>query len=550
MFSLNEEELQRLSYEVKSLQSKLLNIESFANKVRARSKLSNPIENDDRNTFEKNLDLILLIKNTTSFKEKCIQYLLNNLFKPNISFIDILNDDNNKIELYSKQQREIKISSALITQIVIKTHPNFPYSVANIIVSFIQIDHEIAECKKNLKVNDDVQLLFTKMRQNKDFSLQLYEMFIRVDRKLFVPEHEKEDCNSYDRPISLNYGVSLSAPHIHVHALKQFEYLLKQNNDGRDAIKFLDVGCGTGYIATLMAVGFVLNNTNESYFKSFGCIYNPHLLNQALIARNILNLNSFLQFKHASIDMNDIGWKENSPFDGIYCGAAIKENDCILLREQLKVGGYLMCVVEHPDSAAKQIMKLIKRVKKTDITQEEEEEEKINEEEEIINGANEDEKEIEIETKSKEPLASTQLNTYLKSSEYGSVEKNDIISLLLKLQQQFENDTINESNNDHDGNLDDNEDDNEDDNDNVDDNDNDNKESDESDDSDDNDEDEKKEEMDSNEITADGLKKLNSIDSDFEITELFDVRFRTLRGRFQYLRKEKSLLSDSEDDSD
>eukprot|EP01084_Bolivina_argentea_P049281 90651_1 len=383
MFSLNEEELSELSNEVKSLQEQLENISKFASKVRSRSKITNPIQTEDKNTFESNIDLILAIQNTKHFKETVIQYFLNHLFKKNISFTDILNSTKSNAKLYSKQKREIKMFAALITQIIIKNYDSsFPYSIGEIIISYITIDSEIKQCKSLLKINDEVELLFSKMRQNKDFSNLLYNMFIRVDRKLFVPEHEKEECNSYDRPISLNYGVSLSAPHIHVHALKQFEYLLSIKNDGQSCVKFLDVGCGSGYVCTLMAVGFVLNNTNESYFKSYGCVYNEKLLDMAIIARNILGLNSFLELKHATIDMNDIGWTDNGPYDGIYCGAAMKETDAILLREQLKIDGYLMCVVEHPDSAAKQVMKLIKRIKFT--------EEKNNEKND--NNANNDEK--------------------------------------------------------------------------------------------------------------------------------------------------------------
>ena len=92
------------------------------------------------------------------------------------------------------------------------------------------------------------------------------------------------------------------------------------NHDGKDAVKFLDVGGGTGYVATLMAVGFVLHNTNESWFKSYGCIYNPILLEQAKMARDTLNLTPFLEYKHATVEMSEIGWKEKGPFDGIYCG--------------------------------------------------------------------------------------------------------------------------------------------------------------------------------------------------------------------------------------
>ena len=92
------------------------------------------------------------------------------------------------------------------------------------------------------------------------------------------------------------------------------------NHDGLDAVKFLDVGGGTGYVATLMAVGMVQHNTNESWFRSFGCIYNPILLEQAKAARETLNLTPFLEYRQATVEMAQIGWAEKGPFDGIYCG--------------------------------------------------------------------------------------------------------------------------------------------------------------------------------------------------------------------------------------
>ncbi len=64
----------------------------------------------------------------------------------------------------------------------------------------------------------------------------------RVDRKNYCPH------NSYmDAPQSIGYNATISAPHMHAHALE----LLKDHlYDGAVA---LDVGSGTGYLTACMA---------------------------------------------------------------------------------------------------------------------------------------------------------------------------------------------------------------------------------------------------------------------------------------------------------
>ena len=186
MFALNEEELQGLSNEMQSLQLKLKRIEEFTSKVRSRSKATNPIKTSDRSTFERNLELILAIQNTPSFKETVVQYFLNNLFESNIDLSHIIAaHQRSDICLYSKQERQIRLSTALLTDIVIQKVPEFPYSVAGLIISFVQIDHAIDQCKAALKTNPEVAALYSKTRQSRDFSDDLFAMFNCVDRKLF-----------------------------------------------------------------------------------------------------------------------------------------------------------------------------------------------------------------------------------------------------------------------------------------------------------------------------------------------------------------------------
>lgn len=66
---------------------------------------------------------------------------------------------------------------------------------------------------------------------------------ISVDRAHFCPN------NPYmDAPQKIGYGQTISAPHMHAHALD----LLSQDIAKPNA-KILDVGCGSGYLAVVMA---------------------------------------------------------------------------------------------------------------------------------------------------------------------------------------------------------------------------------------------------------------------------------------------------------
>lgn len=67
---------------------------------------------------------------------------------------------------------------------------------------------------------------------------------LQIDRKYFVPKHPFY-C---DRPESIGYGATISAPHMHAYALEYLEDRIVK------AHKILDVGSGTGILTLAMAL--------------------------------------------------------------------------------------------------------------------------------------------------------------------------------------------------------------------------------------------------------------------------------------------------------
>ena len=75
-------------------------------------------------------------------------------------------------------------------------------------------------------------------------STVVYNAMLAVDRKDFC--HTREAYKDNPQPIGSN--VTISAPHMHAHALETLAAYLQPGS------KVLDVGCGSGYLTTCMAI--------------------------------------------------------------------------------------------------------------------------------------------------------------------------------------------------------------------------------------------------------------------------------------------------------
>lgn len=155
-----------------------------------------------------------------------------------------------------------------------------------------------------------------------------------TDRKLYC-----RVAHPYvDRPYSIGYSATISAPHMHAHALDILEKHLTP-----DAV-VLDVGAGSGFLTACFS-RYLQSQSSSSKGLVVGIEHHPKLVEFA-----IENLNSddpkFLSEGKVKIIQGDgrLGCEEFGPYDAIHVGAAaVKIPDHLL--KQLKPGGRMICPV-------------------------------------------------------------------------------------------------------------------------------------------------------------------------------------------------------------
>lgn len=142
--------------------------------------------------------------------------------------------------------------------------------------------------------------------------------------------------NAYaDSPQSIGYAVTISAPHMHAHALE----LLSENlHEGASA---LDVGSGSGYLTACMAL--MVGDTG----KAVGIDHIDELIKESTVNVKKDPLTAKLlesgQLKFVVGDGRQ-GYPEDGPYDAIHVGAAAPSLPEALV-EQLKPGGRLIVPV-------------------------------------------------------------------------------------------------------------------------------------------------------------------------------------------------------------
>jgi len=176
------------------------------------------------------------------------------------------------------------------------------------------------------KNNDD---LINKLKQNDILTSSRVEKAMRqVDRSHFSSHNP-----FYDSPQPIGYSVTISAPHMHVHALQHLEHHLQ------DGMKALDVGSGSGYLTACMA--HMVGSTG----KVIGIDHIAELVEESVT--NIRKGNADLMesgLLELHIGDGRQGYSSGAPFDAIHVGAAAPVLPPALIN-QLKPGGRIIIPV-------------------------------------------------------------------------------------------------------------------------------------------------------------------------------------------------------------
>ncbi|XP_069493655.1 protein-L-isoaspartate(D-aspartate) O-methyltransferase-like isoform X2 [Ambystoma mexicanum] len=171
--------------------------------------------------------------------------------------------------------------------------------------------------------------LISNLRKNGVIKSQrVYDVLLATDRAHYV-----KDFSYMDSPQTIGYKATISAPHMHAHALELLEDKLVE---GASA---LDVGSGSGYLTACFArmVGATGKVVGIEHIEQLvrDSIANVRADDETLLASGRIKL---------VVGDGRNGYPEDAPFDAIHVGAAAATVPQALL-DQLKPGGRLILPV-------------------------------------------------------------------------------------------------------------------------------------------------------------------------------------------------------------
>jgi len=184
------------------------------------------------------------------------------------------------------------------------------------------------------------------------------EALFRVDRG----NYSHEPSNSYtDAPHSIGDGQTISAPHMHAHALEEIlptltkmsrqiqqSTIMGTKTDVGNELKILDVGCGSGYLTA--AFGRLVDQNGPIHPLTKGRVFGieviPHLVEQS--RNNIMKEDGDL-FESGTVAVSKgdgwVGLPGYAPYHAIHVGAAATSFPKDLMMQLHPNGGVMVIPV-------------------------------------------------------------------------------------------------------------------------------------------------------------------------------------------------------------
>ncbi|KAI5452710.1 hypothetical protein NCC49_000459 [Naganishia albida] len=143
-------------------------------------------------------------------------------------------------------------------------------------------------------------------------SVRVAEAMSKTDRRHYVPDKE---WAYQDSPQPIGFNATISAPHMHAHALEDLENFLRPGN------KVLDVGCGSGYLTAV-----IHHMVSPSPLKQGLVVGIDHLPGLTDLSRHNLRNDGIEVGEGKGIEITTgdgrKGLEARGPYDAIHVGAA------------------------------------------------------------------------------------------------------------------------------------------------------------------------------------------------------------------------------------
>ena len=217
-----------------------------------------------------------------------------------------------KLKEEQKEKEDYKIEYEEIIQ---------KLSLINYVI-YYKLDEKTSEDKYNNPGNKCLIIKLILSDTNFIDSEKVALTMLEIDRGDFAPIGPYQD-----RPQSINYNVTISAPHMHAFALKYLAPFCTENS------QILDIGSGSGYLTCALSA---LTNHKGTVI---GIEHIPELINFGIenIKKNHGNLldTQKIIFVHGD---GRLGCKKYGPYKAIHVGAAVEKIPIELL-DQLDFNG-------------------------------------------------------------------------------------------------------------------------------------------------------------------------------------------------------------------